>query len=394
MYKYLIGFLFFTIPIFSQPKLNSVQVDSVTYNYYLIGNWNELIALGKIAIKEGVDFKYLQQRMGYAYFVKGNYFEAIRHYQHALNFDDKDEVSHTYLYYSANSIGDTEMAMYHASKLSSESRMFLKLKSFRPLDAIDFEYNYKINGAVSDPTLTISDLRSNPNYTRIGINSKPDFRFNIYQSFSQYNQTNNSTSIVKQNEYFLLLTYNLFNQTALRFGYHYLNTKVDDAVNKYKDTIKINVFYGNLSQRIGRFDFGLSSSIFTSDTLQTQIGVHVGLLLPTKFKPYLKSTLYSINRNGISRMVYTQSVGILPTNKLWIEGKVSFGNLNNFIDNNGLYVYNSIDHTIFRSGFSAFWSLLPKLTVYTNYTFDKKLNNEPIYNYKQHSITGGIIWKI
>jgi len=52
-------------------------VDSLTYNYYLNGNWNELITLGKQATNDSIDFKYLQQRMGYAYFVKGNYFAAI-----------------------------------------------------------------------------------------------------------------------------------------------------------------------------------------------------------------------------------------------------------------------------------------------------------------------------
>lgn len=377
--------LLIALPVSAQTTADELKIDSLTYNYYLTGDWRQLIEVGKVAEQNNVNFMYLQQRLGYANFMLGNYYKTIKHYLNALEFDAEDQISHTYLHYAAINIGDVDMAMYHASKLTAESRKLLKLKSFKPLDAIDFEYNYKIND---------SDIRSNPNYTRIGLNSKPEFRFNIYQALSRYNQINDLTTQIQQNEYFLLLSYNFFSRSTVRLGYHYLNTKIEDTMYNINDTLKTNMFIGSFTQRIGRFDFGISSSLLTGDTLQTQTGAHVGLLLPGQVKPYLKSSVYSITRNKINRWVFTQSAGILATKKLWLEAEITLGNLQNFVDNNGLYVYNSVDPTQFRTGFSTFWYVLPKLTAFANYTFDDKLITSSQTNYNQHSFSGGLIWKL
>jgi len=385
MYKYLIGFLFFTIPIFSQPNLNTAQVDSVTYNFYLIGNWNELIALGKNAMKEGIDFKYLQQRMGYAYFVKGNYFAAIRHYNNALFFDADDPVSHTYLYYSAVNINDEAMARYHFSKLDTENQAFLKVKKTRLVDAVDLEYNYK--KVVDYP------LRDNPTYKRIGLNSQLGYRFGLYQSFSNYNQITELTNQTIQNEYYVSGVYTLSSRTSLTAAYHYVGTQY----NTESDSLKIpgNLWFGKLTHSFNRFDVSLSQSRFTNDYNDvSQTGLQLGYLLPIKNKIYLKSSLYNITESDTSRLVFNQTIGALIARRFWLQGSVTLGNLNNFVDNNALYLYNSMDHTTFRTGASLFYYLGKHLTLFTNYSFDKKLIIDSQYIYKQHSITGGIIWKI
>ena len=81
-------------------------------------------------------------------------------------------------------------------------------------------------------------------------------------------------------------------------------------------------------------------------------------------------------------------------NRLWTEAYVNLGNLNQFIDNNGLYFYNSLDPTTFRTGISGFWYVCKPLTIYLNYNYDtKKIFTDNLF-YNQHSITGGLIWKI
>lgn len=394
MYKLLIIITIISLPLQAQTSVEELKTDSVTYGLYMKGDWKQLIEAGKIAEKKNIDFKYLQQRLGFANFMLGDYYKTIKHYQKALKFDSNDQISQLYLYYAANNIGDYEMAGYHASKLLPETRRYLNVKSFKLLDAVDLEYNYKLNGTNSDPTITTSDLRSNPNYYRFGLNSKLSTRLNVYQSASHYNQVNDLTTQIQQNEYFLLLTYGLFSRTTARLGFHHLNTTILDNTYNYSDTLATNVFIGSLTQRTGRFDFGISASLSTGDTLQTKTGLHVGLVLPGRFKPYLKSTLYNITRNGSNRLIFTQSAGVLATSKLWLEADIALGNLENFVDNNGLYVYNSVDPTKFRTGISAFWYVLPKLTFFTNYTFDKKniISNQT--NYNQHSFSGGLIWKL
>jgi len=150
-----------------------------------------------------------------------------------------------------------------------------------------------------------------------------------------------------------------------------------------------------LTHSFNRFDVSLSQSQFTNEYIDSkQTGLQLGFLLPTKSKIYLKSSLYNITESDTSRLVFNQTVGALVARRFWLQGSVTLGNLNNFVDNNALYLYNSLDHTTFRAGASLYYYLGKHLTLFTNYTFDKKLIVDSHYNYKQHSITGGIIWKL
>ncbi|OIP83184.1 MAG: hypothetical protein AUK44_06005 [Porphyromonadaceae bacterium CG2_30_38_12] len=392
MYKYLIVILFVSTSVFSQQKLDHATVDSLTYNFYLNGNWNELILLGKRAVNEGIDFKYLQQRLGYAYYAQQNYYAAIRHYQHALIFDADDAVSHTYLYYSALYINDEAMARYHFSKLDAENQAFLKIKKSKLVEAIDLEYNYKINKDYAVNNAMTSDLRSNPQYKRIGLNSQLGYRFNLYQSYSTFTQKSDYFNQAIQNEYYVAGVYSLFSRTSLMGAYHYVGT----TFNTDTDSLKIpgNLWFGKLTHSFSRFDVSLSQSRFTNDYNDvSQTGLQLGFSLPLKPKIYWKSSVYNITESDSSRLVFNQTIGALIARRFWLQGTVTIGNLNNFVDNNALYLYNSLDHTTFRTGASLFYYLGKHITVFTNYSYDKKLIVDSQYNYKQHSFTGGLIWK-
>ena len=172
-------------------------------------------------------------------------------------------------------------------------------------------------------------------------------------------------------------------------GYHYINTKVDSI------DYKSQLFLGKAVFRVNRFDFGLSYSTYKTDFGSTkQLGVQFGALLPDKQNIYLSSALYHLSDSVSSEWVFNQSAGALVTKKLWLEGNITLGNLKNFVDLNGLYVYNSLDPTTFRTGLSLYYYLNKRITLYSNYTFSEKYIIDYDLNYTQHSITGGIIWKI
>ncbi len=385
MYKYIIGFLFFALPVFSQQNLNAVMVDSLSYNYYVNGKWSELIALGNEAVNQGLNFKYLQQRMGYASFVQGNYYSSIKYYQNSLKFDAHDEVSRAYLYYAAVKINDEKMARFQLSKTDTITQRALGVKKTRPVDAVDLEYNYKISDYA---------MRGNPTYKRIGLNSLLGYRFSLYQTYSTYNQITELTNQTVQNEYFVSGIYSVFSRTNLTAAYHYVGTKYNTATDSL--SMPGNMWYGSFSHSFNRFDLSLSYSSFTNAyNVAHQTGLQVGFVLPTPGKIYLKSSLYNIADSTSSRLVFNQTIGTLILNRFWLQAGVTLGNLNNFVDNNGLYLYNSMDYTIFRTGASLFCYLGKHLTLFTNYSYDKKQTaDDTQYIYNQHSITGGLIWKL
>jgi len=392
MYKGLIFILLISTPLYAQVITDYRAVDSISYAYYQSNNWDELIKFGKEANENKVDFKQLQQRMGFAYFSKADYYNAIKHYQNALRFDETDEITHLYLYYSGLNRGDESFARYHAGKLSAERKKENKIKAFRPVDALDFEYNYKINN---------NELRSNPNFIRLGVNSQIGYRLNLYQTVSRYNQISDYnagtvyqyTADTEQDEYFALLSWSVLSKTSLSIGYHSVKAKVDYGISSAEYPGEI--WLGNIHHQIRRFDFGLNGSVFSNDSVKTtQIGMQIGIALPGKCSPYLKSNVYNINEYDENRVVFSQTAGMFVFRKLWAEASVKLGNLNNFVDLNGLYLYNSPDQTTFRTGISLFWYQNRHLILYTNYLFDQKQIYQTSTNYNQHSITGGLIWKI
>ena len=383
----------------AQESLTLPSSDSITFQYYMKGDWEKLIKTGKESIRQHIDFKWLRQRMGYAYFMKTDYYASKQQYERALAFDKTDTLTITYLYYCGLYTANDSYARYQASKLPVSLQKQLGVKSLRIVDVLDCEYNYKINS---------NSTRSNPGYYRIGLNSQPGYRLNVYQSFSSYSQRIDSAGI-RQNEYFALVDYSLNSHLSLDIGYHYLGTNVVDSntyrITNRKKTMVIDttfypghLFYTKLSYRKNRFDIGISASLLKYDTTLTQqYGIQAGIVLPGKLNIYLKSSLFGMLDPGTRRLIYSQSVGAFLFRRVWAEGEITFGNLKNYSEINGLYVYNSNDVTTFRAGLSLFWYITKKITLFGNYSFNKKQfknTDQSTSNYHQHSISSGIIWKI
>jgi tetratricopeptide (TPR) repeat protein len=387
-------------------------IDSLTYNYYLNGDWDRLIEIGNKAIHVQIDYKRLRQRIGYAYFSKADYYSAQNQYEKALAFDKTDLDTRFYLYYCGLYNGNDSYARYQLSKLPAENQKKLNNKTFKIVDASDFEYNNKINN---------SGTRSNPNYWRIGISTKLGNLLNLYQSVSTYSQRIDSTSTVNefldksyidQKEYVASLSLILNQNIDVTLGYHYINTKLVDSISYHyplfkRDTVIIptnrnyNMIFSKVSFRLDRFDLGVSGSVLMDGKYLTQqYGIQAGVKLPGKLNLHFRSSLDAMFDNETRRLIFSQSGGLRVLNNVWAEGNVTFGNLNNYMDNGGLYVYNSKDPTVFKTGATLFWQLLNNVTVYGNYTFESKQmteiiqTNKTITNYNQHSLSGGIIWKL
>ena len=380
MYKFLIvALVFVSVAAKAQQPITFLTTDSLTYQYYIAGDWDKLIEAGNQAIGQKIDYKRLRQRIGYAYFVKADFYAAQMHYEKALTFDAYDADTRAYLYYCGLNTGNEAFARFHAEKLPKELQQKLKENAFKPIDAIDLEFNYKANDALS---------RSDPTYLRVGINTQLGYRLTLYQSVSNYRQTIDS-SLTKQPEYFALLKWSLTSHLSLDVAYHYLNVSVDG--NKYPG----NMVFAALTTNINRYYFGISGSLL-NDNFQTikQFGLKAGVTLPGRLNTYFSSSLISMIETGNKRVLFSQIAGTRLYKTLWAEGNITLGNLKNYNDHNGLYVYNSIDPTTFRTGLTLFWYLGKNVTLLGNYTYDKKQIQLTNFNYNQYSFSGGIIWKL
>jgi hypothetical protein len=62
---------------------NAVEVDILTWRYFLEKRWDSLLLTGNNALESGIDFYYLRVRMGVASFETERYYPAVRHLKKA-----------------------------------------------------------------------------------------------------------------------------------------------------------------------------------------------------------------------------------------------------------------------------------------------------------------------
>ncbi|MFA5971587.1 MAG: hypothetical protein WC780_04470 [Lentimicrobiaceae bacterium] len=363
----------------AQDPLTFQSADSITYQCFLTGDWDKLIKTGKQAIDQNIEFKRLYQRMGYAYFAKENYYTSQKYYEKALAFDEFDSDTREYLYYCGLNTGNVAYARFHADKLSDELKEKLGIHAFNPIASVDMEYNYKSNN---------SSNRSNPVYYRGGIYSQTGYRVSIYQSASNYVQTVDDI-LIKQPDYFALLNWSVTSHTSFSLAYHHLNTSLDSY--KYPG----NLAFASLTTRLNRFTLGLNGSFFRYDLGDfKQVGLLAGVTLPGKSNLYFTTYLSGLIEKNKRRPILAQYAGARILKNVWAEATVTIGNIQNYNDYNALYVYNSIDPTLFRTGLSLFWNIGKHMTLYGNYLYDTKQVEQTTNQYIQQSFLGGLIWKL
>ncbi len=381
MHKYLVIILLcFPLLSFSQAKLNFQKADSLSYAYFLRSDWKSLIELTKEATKQKIESKFIRQRAGYAYFVTGDYYAAKYQYEKALEYDQSDNISQEYLYYSNLNVGSCNTRLY-AGNLSFDTASKLGIRRFNPVESIDTEFNLKTNKTTT---------RSNQIYYRIGINSELGYRVSLYQSYAYYEQTI-SNVLTQQPEYLALLKFTLSPVWHIKTAYHHLFTNVGNV------SIPANLGFVALSSQLNRFSLEANASILKSSTSSTQqIGFQAGVILPGKSTIYFNSSIAGMNENTAIRMIFAQTAGLKCTKNLWAEGNITLGNLKNYNTYNSLYIYNSIDPSVFRTGFSLIYFFGKHLSITGNFTFDQQKIESITSNnlYYQYSYSGGFKWKL
>lgn len=374
------------------------KIDSVSWNYYLSGDWDALIETGKLARKHHISFKWMEQRLGYAWYLKGDYYKSKIHYMNALQFDANDSITHLYLYYTNLATGHTANARYHASRLNPESLKNLKIQQWRLLNSIDAEYSMKR----PDAYYRDNDLREDGFYRRIGLHSFPGFRLSVYQSLSGYQQTTEYENTTNQLEYSALLNYQLSSRLSMGAGYHFTGTRYTVLPDSfYLPGHQLSAF---ANYHWLHFDFSAGVSRYTNEFIRVdQAGLHWGTGFSLPIPIYLKSSVYWLNDHWtdattlepvyFEHLVFNQSAGaMIWKNRLWAEASVTLGNQNYFTAADGLYFYNSPDPVVFKTGLGLTAYLTRKLSSSIHYGIERKhwiINDE---YYLQQAITGGIVW--
>lgn len=372
----------------AQDAVSYEEVNSKSYALYEQGAWKDLINYGKESLINGQDFLNLRLRMGYAAFMLTNFSEAIKQYEKALLFDSYNNAAHYYIYLSRKYLNQREIAASETPFLSEEIISQEKLKGF-VFRQVGVEISYK---------QTTTANRENPMYSRLDIGNRLSKNIHLQQSIGTYKQTiresqltvvnNNNAIKINQVEYYNKLLVNVNRKWQLKASYHYVYTPFNNYVyNNHLGLIGVK-YFGDYFDIQGDIIIGN-----VTDSSLNQFNVQLGLYPSGNLNIYSFSTLMVRNsqETGIN---LKQVIGAKLLKNIWLEANATLGPFTNLVENDGLYLYNSIDPNKIKAGISSYTTLSEKWMLQAGYTFEKRelYKNQTTYN--QHSITGGIVWKL
>lgn len=362
--------------------------DSTAEQLYNAGDWKQLIVFGNKAITDSLDSPFLRFKIGYAYMVTGNYKAAIEQLNLVLNQQPTNSTARLYAYYCNSYLNNDAAASYHVGYLDKETRRSVQLSPFGFIDAA-------VETGIKLPN---NDQRDNGFFERFGLSNRLGWRLQLEQSVIFFKQNilrggfiDHKTQIGhkdRQSEYFAEAKFALNKDISLLGSYHYVYT-----------TYRSNISYSNL---------GLLGVKYTSRYVDLQGDMDFGQLIDKNLKQYNAKVdfyplgnlnLYTasraslLNLSGVNAFIYSQTIGFKVLNKTWLETSATFGNLDDYLDTDGLYIYNSIDPTKFKCGETAFFQLGTQTLLNLNYSYEKKTDVYHAKNYNQNSVTLGIIWK-
>jgi tetratricopeptide (TPR) repeat protein len=365
-----------------------VVADSTAEQLYNAGDWKQLIVFGNRSISDSLDFPGLRFKIGYAYMLTGNYKAALGRFNEVLSKDSFNSTARLYAYYCNTYLNNDLGASYHADFLDKETLHSVNLTPFGLVDA-------ELESGIKLPDNT---QRDNAFFERAGISNRLSWRLQLEQSVIFFKQNilragyidpkNQIGRTDKQLEYFAKVSFALNKDISLLASYHYLHTNY-----------RSNDYNSNL---------GLFGIKYAGRYVDIQGDVNVGKLIDKTLKQYNAKldfyplgnlNLYTttrasvLNLSGTSNIIYSQAVGFKIWNKTWLETAATFGNQDDYLDADGLYVYNSIDPTKFKCGETVFYQLCTHALLDLNYIYEKKTDVYRTVNYIQNSVTLGIIWK-
>ena len=326
---------------------------------------------GNQAINNDIDFPYLRLRLGYASFSIGNYKAAIKEYNAVLKNDFYNQTARYYAYLCHKYLNQDLQASFQEAYIDTGQ---LKKEDITPYDWI----NAGIETGLKVPR---NDSRSKGIYTRLFLSNRLSWKVQLDQSIQFFGQSINNfkpnedniqeaydklKSADQQIEYYAKVSYAIAENTVLLGAYHYLNTHFQSLAHNS------NMGFAGLKYTSTYFDLqGDMNFGYLLDHYVEQY--NAGLL----FYPLGNLNLYAVSRgsylwqNDAGQVIYNQRVGFKLFKNLWSETSVTFGNLDNYNEADGLYVYNLVDATKLKLGETAFYQVT-KIDAITNKLYLRK----------------------
>lgn len=421
----------------AQEPVRLIQVDRESYELYLKNDWKELIKVGNEALDAGIDFFYLRLRLGIAWYALGRFEKSKNQLLAALQQVPNDPVALYYLYAARLYSGRTGDARRMGPALRKHGVAGIKIPAAFSLSGIYGEAGVFSNGSVAELTsgmpegnFVSSYFSKSMSYLNASIGLNLGYASHLVVSFNQFNSFN--LQVIRQgNEWseldhksnqsglYMRYQYNLPNSGYAGFAWHkiggsysytYLNDSGGQAGSLMGSSVDFEQDYlgAFIGKRLHVFDLRmqLSRNRFWQGT-RIQAGMNAYWYLFGSLDHYLQlgyDRMYTTEANSSYEEAVKLEAGIKLYRGFYLSGSHLFGNLSNWADGNGYYLFNTVYPIRSRTGMRLLINgILPQLQLSLSaywqnreHYADSYLQNGTVeslhQNYSNTSIFGGLSW--
>jgi hypothetical protein len=422
-----------------QSALSLPQVDAETYRLYREGKWKELIAIGNSALENGMDFYFLRVRLGIAYFETANYHRAVLHLEKANAQGDGDVFMQESLYYAYLYSGRRMEALVLAKSFTPEQKQRTgtdKMKIIRQAD-VYLNANKADNGNIIE-SFTSNDIPAEDGrqfisdghrYFFAGLRHEFSPSVGLYHGYTWLQKDHyvyareediagtNNQARATSHQYFASAQIRVARNVQLLGGMHLLGINYvtpvlvrqqgRDALVWQDANTTESVFFGGLSLQatyINALAMVYSGNLNSRKQLQSdfQLTVYPSGNHSLYFVSQFSYQAEKLGTEKLNRLVFDQQAGMQLSKRWWAEAYATFGNMQNFIANQGAVLFNTMDMVKNRGGVRGYffptWKtrlMLEGVWLRSESVFlpkdEIKSSYNPLY-FNSFMITGGISW--
>ncbi len=428
---YIFILLFITNKSIAQTTITVPSVDKETYELYLAKDWNKLIKTGKKALNNGIDFYYLNYRMGIAYYEKQNYIQAIKYFKNIYKTNPDDDIVKEYLYYSYLFAGRYDQARNLGYYFTDKMKTRLGIRTINPFFSsvelaykIDFIDDYSYDKQLDEDVE--QQINQKLTWYGFGLEHLGGAKTTIMGAYSKVNIESFNYDIdpdlpeeyigdVAQNQYYISLKQYLGSGFSTAIGLHLLSSTFSSPTiqrgsrgnrssSLYFYEGKSYVASANISKSFSIFNTTLETSIANLNN-KTQVQPSLSLKIypfgNAKFYSDTKGIYISENDNGTKTnySAIKQSFGFKIKKYSFFNSSVTYGELVNYTDFNASLVNNNID--VLKLQFNNYLNIgfnNGQFNIFANYQYSIKENTYKVdgidktIEYNSQSILFGAKW--
>lgn len=378
---------------------NSNEVETKSYELYLQKRWGELISYGNKALDNNVDYFYLRMRIGIAYYEKGRYRAAQKHFRKALEFNSSEDAAMEYLYYSYIFSSQFDEGRKLTKKFSKDLIKKIKTESLSPVNFLFAEGGTKQSSR--------SDLFSPPRYIHFGLGHQLGKTMSLTHAFTSYMQPllGQPYVVFNQNQYYLKSNISIGNTWLFSPSVHLISKKYKPNQpppqgnrpnpRPPKEIIRQSALLSaSLRKSFSFFDVKISSSYFRERNISPvfQQGATLSCF------PFANNT-FSLTANGYfisdkndkkNYIAKSITAAMSPAPRIRFSLNYLANESINLNEENGYVVNNTSDLTSSRFSFLSDLSLSNHISVYLLLMRENKIQSEKNISYYYNSAIIGL----